>query len=220
MVPRFRLWYSTNGLQVNLQALLEVDKKDYSNLFSTIEHEITCGEVPAASVRLHFIRHNAGGLIPMGNVVDTLISYITHFCFTSERRADLGEQARNRTFVEARRLFRTIPTTGQPGELLVYFLIEAVLQAPQVLKKMPLTTNANDERKGSDGVHICCDVWTVPLLVITAGFGLAAAAFLVARYRAAGMKWLSCNSVVFRQSLHCPCGIDPSRLKHNRKLLG
>lgn len=154
MVPRFRLWYSTNGLQVNLQALLEVDKKDYSNLFSTIEHEITCGEVPAASVRLHFIRHNAGGLIPMGNVVDTLISYITHFCFTSERRTDLGEQARNRTFVEARRLFRTIPTTGQPGELLVYFLIEAVLQAPQVLKKMPLTTNANDERKGSDGVHI------------------------------------------------------------------
>jgi hypothetical protein len=51
-------------------------------------------------------------------------------------------------------LFRTYPTTGQPGELLVYFLIEAVLQAPQVLKKMLITTNPNDERKGSDGVHI------------------------------------------------------------------
>ena len=90
----------------------------------------------------------------MGKVVGTLISYITHFCFTSERRSDLGEQARNRTFVEAKRLFRNNPTTGQPGELLVYFLIEAVLQAPQILKKMVITTNANDERKGSDGVHI------------------------------------------------------------------
>ena len=90
----------------------------------------------------------------MNKVVDTLISYITHFCFASERRANLGEQARNRAFVEAKRLFRTSPTTGQPGELLVYFLIEAVLQAPQILKKMLITTNPNDERKGSDGVHI------------------------------------------------------------------
>jgi len=141
-------------LKVNLHELLEVDKKDYSSLFSTVEHEITCGEVPAASVRLHFVRHDAGGLVPMDKVVDTLISYITHFCFTSERRADLDEQARNRAFVEAKRLFRTSPTTGQPGELLVYFLIEAVLQAPQILKKMLITTNPNDERKGSDGVHI------------------------------------------------------------------
>jgi hypothetical protein len=90
----------------------------------------------------------------VGKVVDTLISYITHFCFTSERRDGLGEQARNRAFVEARRLFRKSSTSGQPGELLVYFLIEAVLQAPQILKKMLITTNPNDERKGSDGVHI------------------------------------------------------------------
>jgi hypothetical protein len=141
-------------LKVNLHTLLEVDKKDYSDLFSTVEHTIACGDIPSASVRLHFIRHDAGGLIPMNKVVDTLISYITHFCFTSERRAGLGEQARNRAFVEAKRLFRTSPKTGQPGELLVYFLIEAVLQAPQVLKKMLITTNPNDERKGSDGVHI------------------------------------------------------------------
>jgi hypothetical protein len=141
-------------LRVDLQSLLEVKRKDYSDLFSTVEHQIRCGQVPPASVRLHFIRHDAGGLVPMGKLVDTLISYITHFCFTSERRADLSEQARNRAYLEAKRLFRDNPNTGQPGELLVYFLIEAVLQAPQVLKKMPITTNPNDERKGSDGVHV------------------------------------------------------------------
>jgi hypothetical protein len=143
-------------LRVDLQSLLEVKRKDYSDLFSTVEHEIECGcgQVPPASVRLHFIRHDAGGLVPMDKLVDTLISYITHFCFTSERRADLSEQARNRAYLEAKRLFRDNPNSGQPGELLVYFLIEAVLQAPQVLKKMPITTNPNDERKGSDGVHV------------------------------------------------------------------
>jgi Cap4 SAVED domain len=141
-------------LRVDLHALLEVDRKDYSSLFSTVEHDIACGEIPSASIRLHFIRHDAGGLVAMSKVVETLISYITHFCFTSERRANLGEQARNRAFMEAKRLFRKSPTSGQPGELLVYFLIEAVLQAPQVLKKMLITTNPNDERKGSDGVHV------------------------------------------------------------------
>ena len=148
------MWYSTDDLNANLNTLLEVDKKDYSNLFSTIEHEISCGEIPSASIRLHFIRHDAGGLVSNGKVIDTLISYITHFCFTAQRRADLDETGRNRAFVEARRLFRMSPKTGQAGELLVYFLIEAVLQAPQVLKKMLITTNPNDERKGSDGVHI------------------------------------------------------------------
>jgi len=145
-------------LRVDLQSLLEVNRTDYTDLFSTVEHEIECGNVPTASLRLHFVRHDAGGLVPVGKLVDTLISYITHFCFTSERRADLSEQARNRAYLEAKRLFRNDPNTGQPGELLVYFLIEAVLQAPQVLKKMLITTNPNDERKGSDGVHMR---WTV-----------------------------------------------------------
>ena len=145
-------------MRVDLQSLLEVNRTDYTDLFSTVEHEIECGNVPTASLRLHFVRHDAGGLVPVGKLVDTLISYITHFCFTSERRADLSEQARNRAYLEAKRLFRNDPNTGQPGELLVYFLIEAVLQAPQVLKKMLITTNPNDERKGSDGVHMR---WTV-----------------------------------------------------------
>src|ERR1051326_9027132 len=78
-------------LRVEFQKLLAVNRREYSDLFSTVEHQIGCGQVPPASVRLHFVRHDDGGLVPMGKVVDTLISYITHFCFTSERRADLSE---------------------------------------------------------------------------------------------------------------------------------
>jgi hypothetical protein len=57
---------SIYAVKVNLHDLLEVDTKDYLDLFSTVEHEISCGKVPAASVRLHFIRHDAGGLILVG----------------------------------------------------------------------------------------------------------------------------------------------------------
>ncbi len=83
-----------------------------------------------------------------------LARYITHFCFTAERRKDLSERDRNEMYMQARDLFRMFDTSGQVGELLVYFLLETVLHAPQVLKKMPMTTNPNDERKGSDGMHL------------------------------------------------------------------
>lgn len=138
----------------DLNSLLEVDSRDYTDLFSTVDHKIRCGDVPTASLRLHFVRHDAGGLIDIAKVVETLLSYLTQFCLRAERRAGLGEKARNRAFIEAKKLFRNAPTTGQAGELLVYFLIEAVLKAPQILKKMVITTNPELERNGSDGVHI------------------------------------------------------------------
>jgi hypothetical protein len=56
--------------------------------------------------------------------------------------------------MQAKDLFRKANRSGQAGELLIYFLLEAVLLAPQALKKMPITTNTNEERKGSDGVHL------------------------------------------------------------------
>jgi len=57
-------------------------------------------------------------------------------------------------FMQCRDLFTPTKNSGQVGELLIYFLLETVLHAPQALKKMPMTTNPNDERKGSDGVHL------------------------------------------------------------------
>jgi Cap4 SAVED domain len=59
--------------------------------------------------------------------------------------------------MQARDLFRLSNSSGQVGELLLYFLLETVLGAPQALKKMPMTTNPKEERKGSDGIHILWD---------------------------------------------------------------
>ena len=44
--------------------------------------------------------------------------------------------------------------TGEAGETLLFFLMEAVLGAPQLVAKMELKTNSNDEVKGSDGIHV------------------------------------------------------------------
>jgi len=47
--------------------------------------------------------------------------------------------------------------------MLVYFLIEAILEAPQMLRKMPVSTNPKEERKGSDGVHF---KWNTELSIL------------------------------------------------------
>jgi len=82
-----------------------------------------------------------------------LVSYITLYCFDSLKRKDLDEVDKNSLFIEARELFRKSEKSGQAGEMLIYFLIEAVLKAPQALRKMSITTNPKEERKGSDGLH-------------------------------------------------------------------
>jgi len=54
---------------------------------------------------------------------------------------------------EAKSLLRRFKTSGESGEILLYFLIETVLKAPQLVAKMDLKTNPKMELHGSDGLH-------------------------------------------------------------------
>ena len=134
--------------------MLEVKPEHFESIFERLEYTATCPGSPSTSIGLYFVRHDRDGQPNWKGLVGLILGYITQFCFTAEKRKELTEFERNAINQQARELFRKDPKTGQPGELLVYLFIEAVLGAPQVLKKMPLTTNPNEERKGSDGVHI------------------------------------------------------------------
>jgi len=140
-----------------LDGLLEGLPADYEVNFSHVEHALVCDAPPQASIRLHFVRPDASGEPRFRELARTLAKYITLYAFTAERRKNLSELDRNEMYMRARDLFRRTADSGQVGELLIYFLLETVLHAPQVLKKMLLTTNPNEERKGSDGVHILWD---------------------------------------------------------------
>lgn len=140
-----------------LDDLLEARRADYDANFSHIDHDIVFDKPPAATLRLHFVKHDASGEPRFRELARTLVRYIALFCFTAERRRDLPEVDYAEIYLQARDLFRKAGTSGQVGELLIYFLLETVLRAPQALKKMPMTTNPNEERKGSDGVHLHWD---------------------------------------------------------------
>ena len=132
--------------EISLEGLLEAQRADYDANFSHIDHKVVCDEAPSASIRLHFVRADASGQPRFRELARLLVRYITVYCGRAERRKDLPELQRNEMFMQCRDLFVPLKDSGQVGELLIYFLLETVLYAPQALKKMPMTTNPNEER--------------------------------------------------------------------------
>ncbi|MGE0470919.1 MAG: DUF1837 domain-containing protein [Nitrospira sp.] len=91
------------------------------------------------------------------------------FCLPRSERADLEKQFQitkdyrylHELLDRARDLFirakAAQATTGEPGELILYVLLEAFLGAPQIACKMYLKTNANVPVHGADSIHIRYD---------------------------------------------------------------
>jgi len=140
-------------VKTEIELLLEARQKDYDSHLAHLGIPVKCAGDIEASVRLHFVRTDGSGEPRLSELARMLVNYITMYCFDALKRHDLSELDRNALFTEARELFRKSERSGQVGEMLIYFLLESVLKAPQALRKMSITTNPQDERKGSDGVH-------------------------------------------------------------------
>lgn len=139
---------------------ISINTKDYDNCIDVIEHNHVIQGIKA-TVRLHYLKFDGNGLPMVKPLANILYSYIINYCLSARQRNDtLTPQQATCLTKDARKLFRH-PTitddspdkTGEAGELLLYFLMEAVLKTPQVIAKMELKTNRKDEVKGSDGMH-------------------------------------------------------------------
>ena len=97
--------------------------------------------------------------------VDFIFYRIAEFCLTGKelkRLQDLVNKgdhaAHSRGVDKARNLFiqaaRARKKGGEPGELILYLLLEIALQAPQLVAKMSLKTNPNMPVHGTDGIHV------------------------------------------------------------------
>ncbi len=101
-------------------------------------------------------------------LANSLADHLIQFCLSERRysrtREPLSPAQHREQLVqhqklgrEARGLLRRIKNGGEAGEILLYFLMEAVLKAPQVVCKMEMKGNPGAEVLGSDGVHMKWD---------------------------------------------------------------
>jgi hypothetical protein len=138
----------------SLTQYLEVVKKNYEACLAHVDHSYQVNGADA-KIRLHYVKFSSQGDPKFAALAKALVSHITYYCIAAKKRpGNLKAHEWNELFIEARDMFRMVEDSGEVGELLLYFLQEAVLEAPQILCKMELKTNPNDEVKGADGVHI------------------------------------------------------------------
>ncbi|WP_028113007.1 HamA C-terminal domain-containing protein [Ferrimonas kyonanensis] len=163
------------NLSQNIKSKISVEKPDFSKCIDVIEHTHTISGIEA-NIRLHHLKFDGNKMPMVKALADTLYLYIIDYCLSAKNRNEpLTPRQSTQLTKEARRLFRhpeitdTSPDkTGEAGETLLYFLMEAVLEAPQMVSKMELKTNHRDEVKGSDGIHA---KWNEDLEMVDFFFG-------------------------------------------------
>ncbi|MFP1837197.1 DUF1837 domain-containing protein [Lonsdalea quercina] len=140
---------------------VSVKKKDFDACIDVVEHSF-CIKSLCAQVRFHHLKFDGNGRPMVKALAEKLYEYIIDYCFSMQDRVEpLSSQQWLALAKQARSLFRhpkitddSPDKTGEAGETLLFFLMEAIIGAPQLVAKMELKTNSNDEVKGSDGIHI------------------------------------------------------------------
>lgn len=145
-----------------LQDYLEISSRRFDACLSPLDEAIDLEGVEA-DFSLHYVKFDQHTKTPKFNLLaKALASHVVRFCLSAATRERVKSQPdysedEGQLFQIARDYFRKLKDCGEVGELLLFFLLEAAIGAPQVVCKMELKTNPNDEVKGADGIHVKWD---------------------------------------------------------------
>lgn len=144
-----------------MNTLLSASAANFSACIDVVEHTERVDGMSITS-RLHHLKFNANGEPMIDELCECLVRHVIDYCLSARNRSTtLTAQEAVKLTQQARRLFihpaatdADPDQTGEAGEMLLYFLIENVFGAPQVVAKMDLKTNPALEVFGSDGIHM------------------------------------------------------------------
>lgn len=154
----------------DLEQALGALKRDFKKLeprIRKLDHSVKC-ECEGVSLRVCFTSFRQGEAT-IHDLVEALNLYLIPFALPQSELDKLydaygkidAEEFSNRHTVlrdKATDLFKrahkTTNRNGEAGELLLYALTGWILDAPQVIAKMSLKTNAQMPVHGADGVHV------------------------------------------------------------------
>lgn len=146
---------------VDLSKMLSASKQNYNACLDLVQHDHSLAGV-TATMRMHHLRFNANGQPKVNELAECLVRHAIDYAISARNRpATMTAQEAAQYMQEARNLFRVVAAPsgtsdfgGEAGELLLYFFIETVLEAPQVVAKIELKTHPALEVNGSDGIHM------------------------------------------------------------------
>lgn len=140
-----------------LDDLLSIKPEDVYGLLEKFE-PTTCTMSSDVSVSFYYLRFQ-DQLPRLDHLINKLCDVIVPYCLDRSKHASIAPTEVRKLYLEAKRKFaRPIGgRSGEPGELLSFFMIEGLLGAPKIFSKMSLKTNPDMHIHGSDGVHLGFD---------------------------------------------------------------
>jgi hypothetical protein len=139
---------------LTLDAYLQASVERYAACLDSLPQPSEIQGVDA-TVRFHHLRLDSNGRPRWKDLAQNLASHILSYCFSVQKRAEARSDVEVMDLRrEARDFFRDEKRSGEAGEMLLYFILEAFLQAPQMVSKISLKTNPEVETFGSDGIHM------------------------------------------------------------------
>lgn len=144
----------------DIHQFIAIEPGDYATCLDSIEHTQQIKNL-TTNLRFHHLKFDGNGRPMSKALAELLYQYIIHYCIAAKNRSS-PLTAKESTILtkEARKLFRhpditdeSPDKTGEAGEALLFFLIESIISAPQIVSKMELKTNRKLEANGSDGIH-------------------------------------------------------------------
>ena len=144
----------------DINKFVAVELDDYKQCLDSIEHTQVIKNLHTR-LRFHHLKFDGNGRPMSKALAELLYQYIIHYCIAAKNRpSDITAKESAKLVKEARKLFRhpdvtddSPDKTGEAGEALLFFLMESIIQAPQIVSKMELKTNRKLEANGSDGIH-------------------------------------------------------------------
>lgn len=158
-----------------LRKALEFDPKGVKAILPSISYAWKVNDLTVEGC-FHFVTLRDG--VPcFPQLLDLMLERIPYFCLTRKDRKrfadlydatkDLGHMVRMQE--KAKKLLMrsdgSVKTLGEPGEMILFLLMEGVLQAPQMACKMFLKTSEEMPVHGADGTHLKYDCATDTMTV-------------------------------------------------------
>ncbi len=136
----------------SLESLLSVTPEEVNGLLGEFEVK-SCSLTE--NVKFFYVRFQED--VPrIDHFISKLCDKVVPFCLKREKLRNYDPTNARRLYLEAKNKFAQPKDgkTGEPGELIVYFLLEGTVRAPKVFSKMSLKTNNQMHVHGADGVHL------------------------------------------------------------------
>lgn len=145
-----------NFLQIrSLDDYIEVQRKHYDACIDSIQHDLKI-EGFDATLRFKYLKFDGNRQPKVKILAEIIANYLVYYSCSMRTwdRTPFNSYDHSQLERECREFLREYAQSGEAGEILLYFLLETVLRAPQMVAKLELKTNPKFETLGSDGIHM------------------------------------------------------------------